>query len=105
MTDREKKGNEEAFHTLYDSYVDDAMQTAYAIRKSNRVAADIVQETFIKVYRNIESFVLKKPFKPWFYRILINESRRFFKRRDDFAWTVMSIRNTKVVRNVKKFYL
>ena len=66
MTDREKKGNQEAFHTLYDSYVDDTLQTAYAITKSNRVAADIVQETFIKVYRNIESFDLKKPFNHGF---------------------------------------
>lgn len=85
-----KKGNQQAFRTLYDSYVDYALRTAYAITRNNSDAADIVQETFIKVYRNIDSFDLKRPFKPWFYRILINESRRFLKKRSRAGVTTSS---------------
>lgn len=85
-----KKGNQQAFRTLYDSYVDYALRTAYAITRNNSDAADIVQETFIKVYRNIDSFDLKRPFKPWFYRILINESRRFLKKRSRAGVTASS---------------
>lgn len=85
-----KKGNQQAFRALYDNYVDYALRTAYAITRSNSDAADIVQETFIKVYRNIDSFDLKKSFKPWFYRILINESRRFIKKRSREGVTTSS---------------
>lgn len=75
-----KKGNQQAFRILYDRYADYALRTAYAITRSRSDAADVVQETFIKVYRNIDTFDLNKAFKPWFYQILINESRRFLKK-------------------------
>jgi RNA polymerase sigma factor, sigma-70 family len=54
-------------------------------------AADAVQETFIRVYNNIGSFDDRKPFKPWFYRILLNECSRILRKNsktvsvDDFA--------------------
>lgn len=76
-----KKGNQQAFRLLYNRHVDYALRTAYGITRSHSDAADIVQDTFIKIYRNIETFDTKKTFKPWFYRILINESRRFLKKR------------------------
>ena len=82
-----KKGNQQAFRVLYDSYVDYALRTAYAITKNKSDAADIVQETFIKVFRNIDSFDMNKLFRPWFYRILINESMRFLKRNSREAVT------------------
>lgn len=77
-----KGGDQQAFKKLYDSYADYALRAAYAITRSNNHAADIVQETFIKVYRNINQFDLDKSFKPWFYQILLNESKRYMKRQN-----------------------
>ncbi|MEC5424069.1 RNA polymerase sigma factor [Virgibacillus sp. C22-A2] len=77
-----KKGNQQAFKKLYDSYADYSLRTAYGITKNKADASDIVQETFIKVYRNIETFDMTKPFKAWFYQILINEARRYVKKRN-----------------------
>src|SRR5699024_3875348 len=65
------------------SYFDYALRTAYIITQSNNHAADIVQETFIKVYRNIDRYDVSKPFKPWFYTILLNESRRYMKKQNN----------------------
>lgn len=75
-----QKGNQQAFRILYERHVDYALRTAYAITRNRSDAADVVQETFIKVFRNIDTFDLNKAFKPWFYRILINESRRFLSK-------------------------
>jgi RNA polymerase sigma-70 factor (ECF subfamily) len=72
-----KKGDKQSFKLLYELYADYALRTAYAITKNKYDASDIVQETFIKVYKNIDSFAADKPFKPWFYRILINECNRY----------------------------
>ncbi|MGJ9458314.1 RNA polymerase sigma factor [Oceanobacillus sp. CF4.6] len=80
-----KKGNQQAFKKLYDIYADYSLRTAYAITNNNSDASDIVQETFIKVYRNIDSFDIKKPFQPWFYQILVNESRRYMKKKSKEA--------------------
>jgi len=85
-----KNGNQKAFRQLYNQYSGYALRTAYAITKSNNDAADIVQETFIKVYRNINQFDQSKPFKPWFYRILLNESRRYMKKQNKQGTVVES---------------
>lgn len=85
-----KKGNQQAFKKLYHAYADYALRSAYAITSNQNHAADIVQETFIKVYRNIESFDEKRSFKPWFYQILLNESRRYMTRQNKQAIPVES---------------
>lgn len=76
-----RAGNHESFRQLYDLYADYALRTAYGITRNKADASDIVQETFIKVYRHIEKFRLDKPFKPWFYRILVNEARTFIAKK------------------------
>ncbi|WP_249869435.1 RNA polymerase sigma factor [Oceanobacillus saliphilus] len=80
-----KKGNQQAFKKLYDRYADYSLRTVYAITNNTSDASDIVQETFIKVYRNIDSYNTAMPFKPWFYQILINESRRYMKKKSKEA--------------------
>lgn len=90
MIRKVKKGNQLAFKKLYNSYADYALRTVYAITRNHNHSADIVQETFIKVYRNINKFDEKRSFKPWFYQILLNESRRYMKRQNKQATAVES---------------
>lgn len=45
----------------------------YLVGESS-LAEDIVQETFIKAYVNLNSFNLKKKFSSWIYRIAHNEA-------------------------------
>lgn len=79
MIERLRAGDESAFRELYDKYAGYALRVAAAVTKSKASAADVVQETFIRVYRNINSFDANQPFKPWFYKILINECNRLMK--------------------------
>ena len=81
MLDREliekiREGNNESFSELYNKYADFALRVAMAVTRNKISAADAVQEAFIRVYRNILTFNLDKPFEPWVYRILINECNR-----------------------------
>lgn len=48
--------------------------------------SDVVQEIFIKVYRNIQSFDLKKRFSPWIYRIAHNEFINLIKKNKREPW-------------------
>lgn len=73
---RIKAGDWDAFSLLYNQYADYALRVGMAVTRSKANSADAVQETFIRVYRNIDKFDIDKPFKPWFYKILINECRR-----------------------------
>lgn len=85
-----KRGNQEAFKKLYHTYADYALRTVYAITQNRNHAADIVQETFIKVYRNISKFDQERSFKPWFYQILLNESKRYMKKQNKQAIAIES---------------
>lgn len=78
--DKIRDGNKEAFKDFYNAYAPSAIRTAISITKNEEIAKDAVQETFIRVYRQIDSYQPERPFAPWFYRILINECMRVLKR-------------------------
>lgn len=96
-----KKGNEKAFKQLYEEYASYALRTAYAMTKNSADASDVVQETFIRIYRNIETFDIEKPFRPWFYQILINECKRLIKRRNNQATQVDSEETLDAIQDSK----
>lgn len=73
-------GDKASFKYLYDNLIDSALRTAFIITKNREIAKDAVQEAFIRVYINISSYDIIKPFEPWFYRILINECNRLLKK-------------------------
>ncbi|WP_186668377.1 RNA polymerase sigma factor [Sporosarcina sp. BP05] len=73
-------GDKDSFRELYEVYADYAIRTASAITRNREMAKDAVQETFIRVYRQISSYNPELPFEPWFYRILTNECLRFLKK-------------------------
>ncbi|WP_202080929.1 sigma-70 family RNA polymerase sigma factor [Caldalkalibacillus salinus] len=75
-----KEGDRAAFRVLYDKYAHYAIRVATAVTKDESLAADAVQETFIRVYQHLDQYDENKPFKPWFYRILLNECRRILER-------------------------
>ena len=51
-----------------------AFSVAVSVVKNEFEAEEVVQEAFIKAYKNLASFKEKSNFKTWFYRILINEA-------------------------------
>ena len=59
---RLKDGDDKAFEELYERYGEYALRVATAITKNHANAADVVQETFIRVYHYIDNFDINKPF-------------------------------------------
>jgi RNA polymerase sigma factor (sigma-70 family) len=74
------QGDREAFRELYDEYFEYAMRTAVLVTKNGEWAKDAVQESFLRVYKNIWQYDKDKPFKPWFYCILLRECYRVMER-------------------------
>ena len=44
-------------------------------------AVELLNESFMKIFKNLESFDLNKPFKPWLRRILINTCINNFRKK------------------------
>lgn len=71
-----REGDTEAFAELYNKYAEYALRVAMAVTRNKMSAADAVQESFIRVYKNIDTFDINRPFSPWLYKILMNECNR-----------------------------
>jgi len=73
-------GDTNAFRTLVDLYKDKSLSLAISIVKNESLAEDILQDSFIKVYRNIKWFKYKSKFSTWLYKIIVNTSYNELKR-------------------------
>ena len=49
-----------------------ALRTAYNITGDRQLAEDIVADAFLTVHDRIGQFDSRRPFEPWFYRIVVN---------------------------------
>lgn len=74
-----KKGKEEAYYDLVNLYGNRLLKTIYLIVKSEKEAEDIVQETFIRVFKYINNFKGTSSIYTWIYRIAHNVTMDFLK--------------------------
>ncbi len=61
-----------AFEEVVERYSPKAMRLAMKITKNREDAQDVLQETFVSIYKNIESFRGESAFSSWIYRICTN---------------------------------
>jgi len=78
-----RDGSEEAYETLLSRFQQPVYALALRLLNEQSDAGDVVQEVFLKVFRNIGSFRGQSTLKTWIYRITVNEAhnaRRWFFR-------------------------
>ena len=76
------EGDETALAPLVEKYKRMVYRLAMQITKNHADADDVMQETFIRVYRSIRTFRKDAAFETWLYRIAVNEALNFVKRRE-----------------------
>ena len=69
------------FDNIYEEYFDRVYYKVLSVVKNNDDAEDICQETFISVYKNLSKFREESNIYTWIYRITINKTYDFFKKR------------------------
>ena len=74
LVKRVKAGEEAAYAELVNLYSDRIYNLALRILRRNDEAADVLQETFIKVFEKIDTFDGRSDFFTWIYRIATNLS-------------------------------
>ena len=71
---RLKRGEISALETLVLRYQEKAIRIAFLITHDEPLANDVVQATFLQVYRRIEQFDETCAFEPYFLRSVVNAS-------------------------------
>lgn len=65
-------GDADAFEELVRNYDHAVLRLAFNILRSQEDARDVYQETFLRVYRNLQSFRFDCSFHTWLHRIVSN---------------------------------
>ncbi len=76
-----KSGDSEAFTQLTKSYQERLYWHIRNLVKNHEDADDVLQNVFIKVFRNIANFNEESKLFTWLYRIASNESYTFLNKR------------------------
>ena len=72
-----KKGNHGAFNILMNKYYPRVYASIFSFIKSKEDSEDLSQQTFIKVWQQLDTFRGDSAFFTWVYRIAINLAKNF----------------------------
>lgn len=75
-----KRGDIRGLELLVRTYQVRAVRAAYLVTRST--AEDVVQAAFLRVYERAHQFDARRPFVPWFLRIVVNDAMKAVTRRD-----------------------
>lgn len=67
-----RKGDQRAFAEIVELYKDKIFHLAYRMLNNRHEAEDVVQETFLRVFRNLDRYDENLKFSTWIYRIGTN---------------------------------
>ena len=68
-----KKGDQRSQLVLYDNYCHAMFNVAFRYLKNEEEAKDVMQESFLKAFSKLDSFVERMSFGAWLKRIIINQ--------------------------------
>ena len=69
---RARRGDADAFRELVDRHSRAVFRVAYRITGATEDAEDVVQETFLRAYRQLDRFEARANFGTWLHRIAAN---------------------------------
>jgi RNA polymerase sigma-70 factor, ECF subfamily len=78
-----RQGSEDAYELLVARFQQPVYNLVYRLLADPGESCDVVQEVFLKIFRNIATFRNQSSLKTWIYRIAVNEVhnyRRWFYR-------------------------
>jgi len=79
LVERSKIGDRKTQYKLYSLYVDAMFNVSIRIVKVNEDAEDVVQDSFVSAFKNLDSFTYQSTFGSWLKRIVINKSINYLK--------------------------
>ncbi|MEM7391721.1 MAG: sigma-70 family RNA polymerase sigma factor [Verrucomicrobiota bacterium] len=81
LVERSKDGDIFAYDELVQRYQGKIYSCVYNMTSNNEDAEDLVQDVFIKAFESLKKFKGKSSFYTWIYRIAINRTINYVKKR------------------------
>lgn len=71
-----------SFQEIYEQYKNKVFNTVISYLQNREDAEEVVQDVFVEIHRSIDSFEGKSSLSTWIYRISINKSLDFIKKKN-----------------------
>ncbi|MHC4554462.1 MAG: RNA polymerase sigma factor [Planctomycetota bacterium] len=97
-----QNGNLEAMSCLIVKYQDRIYNAILKICQNHDDAAELTQDTFVKVLENINSFRGKSSFYTWLFRVAVNHTLNYCKRRFKLSPVSLDAENDQIEENKGK---
>ncbi|NFN93866.1 sigma-70 family RNA polymerase sigma factor [Clostridium botulinum] len=97
-----KLGDKEAFQELLQTVEKKALATAYFLSGKRGIAEDILQETYMKCFMEIDKLKDPEAFKVWFFRILVRTGWKMSKKQSMLVPTNITSENEALFYNEKQ---
>lgn len=88
LVEETRKGNQEAFGQLVQRYERRLLRVIQRFVTDLDAAEDLAQETFLRVYERLDQFDPARRFGPWLFRIGVNLTLDFHRRRKRRIWSI-----------------
>ena len=83
--ERTRAGDTAAFRVLVERYGRSVFRLAFRMTANEFDAEDVVQETFLRAYKQLDSYESRSSFSTWLYRIAANYSLDLIRSRKRHA--------------------
>ncbi|UOB17244.1 RNA polymerase sigma factor [Abyssalbus ytuae] len=81
FVEKSKLGDKNSQFRLYELYVDAMYNTCYRLVKTKEDTEDIIQDSFVDAFKNLQSFRYESTFGSWLKKIVINKSINHLKQK------------------------
>lgn len=79
------KGDIDSYEKIISKYQSKLYGYIFKLVRDEYAAQDILQETFLKAYINLNQYNRKKDFSPWLLRIARNNVLDYFKKKKNYS--------------------
>ena len=90
-------GDRTAYRELYNHYSGELLAIAMRYMRSKQEAEDVLQDAFIKVFKNLASFDKRASLKTWLTRIVINTALNMLRKEHKVVnWDISEVPELKM---------
>lgn len=86
-----QQGDLDALGALYDRHHQRVYRTALGVANDPEAAADILQDVFLRMFRFAGRIDPDRPLEPWLYRVTVNLTYTWVKRRKRWTHYLMEV--------------
>ncbi|MFN3159723.1 MAG: RNA polymerase sigma factor [Rubinisphaera brasiliensis] len=81
LVEETRSGDNDAFRQLVVRYEKRLYRVIYRFVRDDSLAEDLAQETFLRVYENLDQFDVSRRFGPWLFRIGVNLTLDYLRKK------------------------